>query len=163
MRVYIFIAALLVVFLSSCREARTSHDIYDDVSDLKDTTVQFDPKLIKELENRINLFHEAAIKKMPKKISKEMLHCKSFEDMNNMSLESQEWVHENAALISDGKLAATIDKVIEQIENNGQRTHGDDITLIMKKALWAKMHDQKINIEKELESSIEYWRDTAKH
>ena len=128
----------------------------------KDATVEFDAEcvdIITNLETELTKAHDQLIKEIPEDFKKSLNTWVSYDGMFQLPIETLTWLHENAFIIREPRLAETIDKLNESIEKRGDTFHGDDMSEILRVSFWNRLQGKPIELDDGLKSSVLYWRE----
>lgn len=130
----------------------------------EDLTVEFDAEcddIITDLEAELTKAHDHFIKEIPESIKKSLNTWVSYDEMFQLPNETLTWLHENAFIIREPRLAEIIDELNETIEKKGDTFHGDDMSEILRMSFWNRLRGKPIELDDGLKSSVLYWREST--
>lgn len=103
-----------------------------------------------KMEVAIMEFHDRKIAELPASVRRELLRCKSEEDLNEIRSDAQAWLSEAFAHGGDPSITDVMEK-IQQIRT------ADDAAQILRKTFWSKLHGKPLQLKQKIERVGMYW------
>lgn len=104
------------------------------------------------LDPQVHKYIDAKIKGMPQDCHREILNCKSPDQLNQISEKAQKWLADDLVDALDVKIMLNFEK-LDEIRV------GDDIYTVMSEALWCKIHGKSIDLDKKITLIGIYWEE----